>query len=527
MRLQSLGTRLIAISFSGNDCKQHIHSITAKVTHHILAGCLLLTLPTERVLSQTPTTGQVPKLQMKNEHFTRDPGWIGVNNRSAQRHEPIWVRQDFGHSASTHNAGGQSAGEIGGFISPAGEVAFYGKPIESASLDAPLRASGTMSFGPGGTHLLLGFFNSDTVNEWRTPNTIVMRFNARGDRFFAYVEFCTSKWRAGGDTTPFPSITDPKTGRQNLIGFPCSKPFNWTLNYDPKANGGKGTVTATIGHDTAECNLDESHKKDGATFNHFGIMNVIKSAETGSEVWLDDIAVNGSAAETFAHEPNWSGRHNRRTTKSRLVRPWFDFGFSNTNFARGYGEGEIGGQIFRGDCRYVERMACYGDRVGPLTLDKPLKASGKVAMSRGVSDSTTLFGFYNSVDSMQRNESQSDSIPESVVGIHIEGPSSEGFRFYPVLRPKGRGSKFARDHGLSIYPNRMRHDWTMEYKPDSAGLSGRITVTLDETSVSIDMEAADKGHGTTLDRFGIVSSWIDGNSQDVYWDDLSYTISQE
>lgn len=60
------------------------------------------------------------------------------------------------------------------------------------------------------------FFNSETVNEWRTPNTIAMRLNGRGENFFAYVEYCTSKWRAGGDTTPFPSLTDPQTGRWNL-----------------------------------------------------------------------------------------------------------------------------------------------------------------------------------------------------------------------------------------------------------------------------------------------------------------------
>ena len=30
-----------------------------------------------------------------------------------------------------------------------------------------------------------------------------------------------------------------------------------------------------------------------------------------------------------------------------------------------------------------------------------------------------------------------------------------------------------------------------------------------------------------FDRFGIVTSWIDGNSQDVYWDDLSYTLRQQ
>ena len=198
-------------------------------------------------------------------------------------------------------------------------------PIDRANLEQPLKASGTMVVAPGGTHLLLGFFNASTVNEWRTPNTMAIRLNGRGDHFFAYVEYCTSKWRAGGDTTPFPSITDPTTGRWNLLGYPCNKSLKWTLTYDPKANEGMGVITATIGKDVAVCKLDESHKADGATFNHFGILNVMKSADSGSDVWFDDIAVNGKAVESFDNDPKWEGRNNRGTSTSRIVRPWFDF----------------------------------------------------------------------------------------------------------------------------------------------------------------------------------------------------------
>lgn len=140
---------------------------------------------------------------------------------------------------------------------------------------------------------------------------------------------------------------------------------------------------------------------------------------------------------------------------------------------------------------------------------------------------TTLFGFYNSVDSMRQNESQSDGVPESVIGIHIEGPSREGFRFYPVLRAKGRGSKVAsiRDSPV-IYPDGTSHDWRMEYHPDRAAGKGQITVMLDGKSVELDLETGDKDHVTSFDRFGIITSWIDGNSQDVYWDDVSYTVGQ-
>ena len=128
---------------------------------------------------------------------------------------------------------------------------------------------------------------------------------------------------------------------------------------------------------------------------------------------------------------------------------------------------------------------------------------------------------------MRQNMSQTDGLPECVVGIHIEGPSSEGFRFYPVLRLKGGGSTAGpyRDFP-SIYPDRKSHDWSLKYNPKGAGGNGELTVTLDDKSNTFALEAGAKAHHTTFDRFGIVTSWIDGNCQNVYWDDISYTVGQ-
>jgi hypothetical protein len=316
---------------------------------------------------ETRSAVRVHGMTLTTETFDRDPGWQGVNNRSATQRDPITIRQDFGYSAATSNARGRLPGELGGFITPAGEAAFYGKKIDRTSLHRPLNASGTLTIGQGGTNVLLGFFNSQTVKEWRTPNTIAIRLNGRGDNFFAYVEYCTSKWRAGGDTTPFPSVTDPQTGRWNLIGYPCNQSVNWTLKYDPQANDGHGVVTATIGDDTAVCKLDISHKGDDATFDHFGILNVMKSADSGAEIWLDDIAINGGSVEAFDADPKWDGLNNRHLTRTRMVRPWFDFGYTDTAFAGGQGRGELGGQTCsEAIAEKFDRMACYGDQVDIL-----------------------------------------------------------------------------------------------------------------------------------------------------------------
>src|SRR4029450_5102441 len=136
--------------------------------------------------------------------------------------------------------------------------------------------------------------------------------------------------------------------------------------------------------------------------------------------------------------------------------------YSLTDFAGGKGKGEMGGLTFRGDCPYPERMAYYGEKGGPPSLDKPIKASGKVVMLRGVSDSTTLFGFFDVKAAMRSNPSQSSAVPEGVLGVNIEGPSSEGFCFYPLYRLAGGNDANVRAPRQSprIHPDRKPHDWS-------------------------------------------------------------------
>ena len=57
------------------------------------------------------------------------------------------------------------------------------------------------------------------------------------------------------------------------------------------------------------------------------------------------------------------------------------------------------------------------------------------------------------------------------IGINIEGPSSEGFFFYPVYRVHGDtagalgGGSGKAPH---IYPDRTVHDWTLVVRPGRA-----------------------------------------------------------
>ena len=211
------------------------------------------------------------------------------------------------------------------------------------------------------------------------------------------------------------------------------------------------------------------------------------------------------------------------------TRPKFDFGWSATHHAGGAMAGELGGLIFRGDCREPARMASYGDRLGTLTLKTRLEARGKVAVLRAISDSTASIGFYHSKHSMQSNPSQKQSIPMDFIGINIEGPSSEGFFFYPVYRTHSEeGIALGSNGGKSprIYPDGKIHDWFLRYDPEGANGNGQIIVGLDEQTCSLDLAPGHKAIGASFDRFGICTPWIDGNSVTVYFDDLTYTHAE-
>ena len=462
----------------------------------------------------------------RTERFDSDPGWDAHNNRSTAFSEQK-ITQHFGYSR-THHAGGKDAGEMGGSITPAAEPAYYAKTIPKATFDSKLSASGTLACtGEMPFHALIGFFNAGTLNEWRTPNTIAIRIQGRGDVFFAYVEYATSRWRAGGDSPGgFATLPDPQTRRPTLRGFKThGTVHHWSIVYDPNGNDGNGSIEVTIDDETAICHISPEHRMDGATFNRFGLLPVLKQWDNAGRVWLDDITVNGEL-DDFSSDPGWDAHGNDRTYTSTNVRPRFDFGFSRTNFAGGAGAGELGGLVFRGDIREPHRMAYYGDRIETLSLAKPMRASGKISLRRGVSDSGTLIGFFHSKQSVQANPSQSSALPSSFLGMAIEGPSREGFLVYPAFR-SARENNGRTTSGPTILPDGAAHAWTLEYSPVAADRPGQITVTLDGKATRLDLTATDLDPSTAFDRFGIVTTWIDGNGQHIYFDDLSYTFQQK
>lgn len=78
-----------------------------------------------------------------------------------------------------------------------------------------------------------------------------------------------------------------------------------------------------------------------------------------------------------------------------------------------------------------------------------------------------------------------------------------------------------------IYPDDKAHQWTLHYSPLAADGKGRITLSLDGKSVVLDLQEGHKKAGAHFNRFGFITTWVDGNGQHIYFDDLTYTSTQE
>jgi hypothetical protein len=466
----------------------------------------------------TVTASAAAQGRLKTESFDRDPQWEALNNRVAKA---VKIRQDFGYRD----------GKIGGTITIAGEPAYYARKITSRTLNDELSASGTLVCKSGGGMAMFGFFNADTLNEWRTRNSIVIRIIGRSDKFEAHGEYDTNRWRAG--SKQFTSNTPGQTITTFVSGETVHR---WSLKYDPSGNNGGGTVELTVDEHSVITELNPEHKADGAMFNRFGILNVMKHADDPMQLWIGELTINGEKQD-LSKDPGWEQFQNRREYETRDDRPWSDYGFSPTNFAGGKAAGELGGLIFRGDVRLPNGINYCGDRLELLTLERPLKASGRIVFRRGVQDSSTLIGFFHSPTSVTVDpnagspKSWFDYLPKNFCGIAVKGPTREGFFFHPTYRlndGEGGGNPGnAIANCPRIGPDGIARTWSWEYSPPAANGKGQITITLDGQSATLDLTSGHKAAGAQFNRFGIVSNWVDGNGQVVYLDDLTYTVSQE
>ena len=206
--------------------------------------------------------------------------------------------------------------------------------------------------------------------------------------------------------------------------------------------------------------------------------------------------------ESFDRDPGWDAHHNRSLYPETIRQ---DFGYSADTAHVGGARGEVGGTI-----QPAAEAAYFALPLTGLSLQTPFSASGKLFVQKG--GGHFLLGFFN--DSTQ-NEWRT---PNTAVFRIIQ--RGEIFYCYPEY-PRGyQGAP-------RIYPDGTSHSWTLEYLPVNSATPARMVVTLDGQRVEQEVPAAVLTENLVFDHFGLVTPWIDGNGQTVYFDDIDYTVCQE
>lgn len=479
---------------------------------------------------------------LKTEHFDHDPGWEGHNNRVTSK-KPAQVKQDFGYSATNH--AGRASGEMGGTIQRSTKPASYAAALTpTKTLDDKLTASGTFAITDchPGAGVFFGFFNSQQPGgSGRPVGSLGMDFDFEGKGGRIAVRLISSGNKSCGTfLTPYlPGKFRPTPIRKD------GTPYHWTLDYDPEG-GSSGRFTFTLHSDTHtvqdygklpelhekeaqarfpntttfSVNLPAELRKENVTFDRFGACNAMKSGGSAT-IFFDDLQFNGQA-EDFSKEPKWIATGNRVSYEDYETTGAHDFGYSpGTNIAGG-AKGEIGGGMWRsGDFAY------YADRVGPLSIDQPLEAHGKVRLVTAGPDSDIFLGWFNSASKEKTAKDKSGNLAgdhENFLGVHIGGPTRVGHYFIPVFADAS-GTRIKVEQGPVLTPGK-NFEWSLNYDPKANRGNGEIRVTLGEKSVTLALRPGQKAHGANLDRFGVFNSTIGGQMVRLYLDDVAYSVGK-
>ncbi len=483
----------------------------------LMSGTLALVFSVLAAAAEKAETRQAatPGRAALRDDFSADPNWDGFRNRLLPEQLPL-VKQAFGYRTS-RLAGGRSAGEIGGTIERSTTPASYARVISKCTLDDRLSASGQLSVtrAGGGSGIMFGWFHH-TSRGWRTPNSLAFRVDGNGGKYWMFYEYGTRSGATGGggafageryQTTVTPPFPADGTSHQ------------WSLDYDPAAENGRGRITFQVDDREYELSLAPGHKQEGATFDRFGFWNVEIQGDS-LDVFIDDLVVNGESFG-FDSEPNWEAAGNDGAFAESMIRPLHDFGYSPTSHTGGDTPGEIGGVIYRD-----ESPAYYGGPTGRLTLDDELFASGKIALLDAASDSGVYLGWFSADTKQSDNTPEYESRQKDFLAVMIEGPSRVGHYFRPAYgTATGVGATAAPDPARRavppvIHPNGAVHSWSIRYSPMANEGNGQIVVGFDEEEFTYDLLPGHRRLGATFDRFGLFNIQSGGHHVRMFIDDL-------
>jgi hypothetical protein len=248
--------------------------------------------------------------------------------------------------------------------------------------------------------------------------------------------------------------------------------------------------------------------------------------------------------ETFDKDPGWEG-HNNRIVPERAPIVTQDFGYSKTHFAR-KAAGELGGKITR-----AAEPAYYAARIGPVTLEDKLSASGTLALTKSTPGGGIFFGFFRAeqpggggrpISSLGLNLDCEHGGARLAVRLITGTNQSCGTFITPFIPGKFRPTPIRNDG--------TRYQWTLDYDPEGAAGRGQFTFTFrgdaprpgeyskadipashkeeagcrfpDVTSFTVDLPEGYRKQGTRFDHFGLMNMMKPGGWMNIYFADLQY-----
>ena len=432
--------------------------------------------------------------------FGEPSGWESF--RSRLRPENVSpITQNFGWSA-TRRAGGEASGEIGGRIQRALKRCRYAMHLaETLTLDKAISAQGTLAVtdDEGSSGALIGFFNESSEG-WRTPNSLAFRVDGNGGNYWLFFEYGTRNGKTGGmGVFEGERYQTTKTRPFDADGTM----HTWQLNYDPMA-GDYGMLNFQVDGKDYSIELTKEARSDGAQFNRFGLWNQ-QTTGNGLELWIDELFVQGKPA-SFDSDPKWISENNRSTFQPAAVRPFHDYGF------------ETDAKSIRGVIWRDETPSYCAKPIARLTLKQPLRASGRIRLNQAAADSGLYLGWFDSETKRKNDHPEHERRQRNYLALHIEGPSRVGHYVRPGYGTQtGRGRNA--ESGPVLHADGTWHQWSIDYHPKKRF----VTVTLDESSVSLELDKEDFKDGAMFDRFGVFNHQSGGWHLDFEIEQLEFT----
>jgi hypothetical protein len=458
-----------------------------------------------RIVACVFATARIAFAGTKTEHFDADPQWDSLQNRVTLQQYPT-VTQDFGYARGTVAA--KTPGEIGGTVCRSATPAWYAMKLETPrTLAQPLQVSGSFTIPrAGGGTVFFGFFNSEMVLPGgRPPSSLGLHLNGARDAANVHLRFNSPDNQGCGTNL----ATGPQTTGTRMPSIPAGDVrHTFWFSYDPAGANGRGVLRGQI-DDLPEgvAELPEGYKDKPFSFDRFGIMNGLRQGPRMT-LYFADLKIDDKPID-LSHDPGWDTHGNHDTYETHEVAGVQDYGFiADTNRAGGK-SGEIGGTIWR-----TERPNFYGDRVGTLSLDDRIEASGRISMTVGAPDSGLIVGFFNA-DDLRAGRWQ------NILGVQLEGPTRVGHYLRPMLIASN-GKKRESETGPVLAPEGKPHTWKFTYTARADG-DGMMTMTLDGKTIEQPVPRELRAAGARLDHFGLFPAHAGGGAIKMTLDDLTYT----